>query len=138
MVTFMWPVRVESQAGRLEQASPHLINALPPHIPALTPSPLFCLSFCSFAPLTMAVQGVCSMTANQMIITVSVAVAPPRPLNLLSLSFFSTYLFLYLPPRMSFQALFITFHFIAGGSLQLQLLHSNTAKDFYVTEIPLK
>lgn len=63
----------------------------------------------------MAVQGVCSMTANQMIITVSVAVAPPRPLNLLSLSFFSTYLFLYLPPRMSFQALFITFHFIAGG-----------------------
>lgn len=87
----------------------------------------------------MAVQGVCSMTANQMIITVSVAVAPPRPLNLPSLSFFFTYLFLYLPPRMSFQALFITFYyFIAGGSLQLQMLQSNTAKDFYVTEISLK
>lgn len=88
----------------------------------------------------MAVQGVCSMTANQMIITVSVAVAPPRPLNLPSLSFSFTYLFLYLPPRMSFQALFITFHFVAGGGgrLQLQMLQSNTTKDFYVTEIPLK
>lgn len=48
MVTFMWPVRVEAQTGRLEQASPHLINTLAPPCPH--PSPLFCLSFCSFTP----------------------------------------------------------------------------------------
>lgn len=48
----------------------------------------------------MDMKGVCYMTANQMIITVSVAVAPPSPLNLLSLSFFLLiYSFIFLQGR---------------------------------------